>query len=332
MTEPVDQQALTDVSYLNPPSATGRKEVSGTFGIYFKYYEPTDGPIKASVLQTIHGIVGTADYWDAAPGGDRTYSFVDAAIAAGYAVLTYSSKPKDGIQVVQNRLQVGIAITIANLLREDGFGLGRKFSSVIGVGHSFGSIQLVGALAVAPTAFDAIILTGYTANHTSTPLSPFLTFQNTIANALGHTPAAKIPGARWTSLSSSYLATASQSADQLGFFSYPCGTLPHPTVEASTYTFGETLSIGDVDLPVDYTGLVQVVTGERDTVFCGYTCYDVPTSYTSKLDTVISQFPKVSPSNFSAYVVPGTGHGINFHPTSFKAYSVILDFLASHGL
>lgn len=100
-------------------------------------------------------------------------------------------------------------------------GLQRNFSSVVGVGHSFGSAQLVGAAGVSPSTFDALILTGFAANGTVQPLSSLLTFQSTIANTLVNSTAGDTYDADWNTLSNSYLITASQSADQLGFFSYP---------------------------------------------------------------------------------------------------------------
>ncbi|KAK4703592.1 hypothetical protein P7C70_g2620, partial [Phenoliferia sp. Uapishka_3] len=351
VTPPMNQQQMLAETYIasmatapfNVSNSNGTRIVNGTWEIYMQYCEPTGGPTKPSVLQTIHGIVGTAGYWDATPEGDEGYSFVVAANNAGYGVLSYdrlgvgnSSKP-DGIQIVQIGLEIQIAIEISTMLRNDTLGLNRTFSSVVGVGHSFGSDQLVGAAGVSPSAFDGLILTGFANNKTVSPLSSLLTFQNTIANTLPNTTAATTYDANWSELSNSYLITASQSADQLGFFSYPNYTqaaLDLFTASKGTYTIGELLSMTNFMPPANYTGPVQVVTGARDAPFCATNCYDVPAALniTSKLDTAKDLFPSLNASNFETFVVPGTGHAVNFHPTAPEAYGKIIAFLTSHNL
>lgn len=47
---------------------------------------------------------------------------------------------------------------------------------------------------------------------------------------------------------------------------------------------------------------------------------------------VAANFPKVAPSNFTAYIQPNSGHGINFHYNATGAYDVIQKFLNSKGL
>lgn len=69
--------------------------------------------------------------------------------------------------------------------------------------------MLAGAASVAPNIFDAIVLTGFTANVTSGPLG-LAAFQSTLANYA-------YP-ARFGSLSNSYVITPSVSNDQIGFF------------------------------------------------------------------------------------------------------------------
>lgn len=118
-----------------------------------------------------------------------------------------SSKP-EGIQIAQAGIEVGIAIEIANMLRNGSFGLG-QFDNVVGVGHSFGSIQLVGAAYQAPDAFDALILTGFSANGTIGPVG-LSNFGSTIASVA-------YPERFGNLTDNSYVITGTQSNDQLGF-------------------------------------------------------------------------------------------------------------------
>ncbi|KAL8279035.1 hypothetical protein RQP46_008493 [Phenoliferia psychrophenolica] len=327
--EPLNNQAMLAQTYIAAsatapfatPSSNGTRIVNGTYEIYMQYCEPSGGATKPSVLQTIHGIVGTAGYWDIAPGGNDSYSFVKAATDAGYAVLSFdrlsvgnSSKP-DGIQDVQIGLEIDIAINIAQSLRNNTLGLNRTFSSVVGVGHSFGSAQLVGAAGVSPTVFDGLVLTGFAANSTTEPLSSLLTFQNTIANTVANSTAGSTHDADWSALPNSYLITQSQAADQLAFFSYPNYTqaaLDLFTSTKGTYTMGELMSMSNIALPLLYTGPVQVVTGARDAPFCATNCYDVSSNYTSKLETAKALFPMVNSTDFATFVVNVVS---NFSPT-----------------
>ncbi|KAI5478020.1 hypothetical protein MNV49_005712 [Pseudohyphozyma bogoriensis] len=313
---PASQQAMIQEVYIDvqqtPPFdeqiSAGTATVSGTWNIYFRYCVPNKGIIKPSLLHTIHGLVATADYWDVIINGNPANSFVRAATAAGYAVLTYdrlgvrnSVKPPDGINTNQLSLQTAISLEINSLIRSNKLRLGRDFSSIVGVGFSFGSVMLLEAASRDPDAFDGLVLTGFTANFTLTPLSSFVTFHHTIAANAGF----------GGSLPKSYLITGDQSGDQLGFFSYPNYTqaaLNAFTQGKGTYTIGELLSVTSAHAAPDYVNPVQIVTGDRDTIFCQTNCFDAPPSangvaLSSKLDTARFVFPNVG-NKFSTYVVP----------------------------
>ena len=47
---------------------------------------------------------------------------------------------------------------------------------------------------------------------------------------------------------------------------------------------------------------------------------------------VKTNFPNVPDRNFTGYLQPDTGHGINLHYNATGAYMVINDFLNSKGL
>lgn len=69
--------------------------------------------------------------------------------------------------------------------------------------------MMSGAASVAPTIFDAIVLTGYSANVTNGPLG-LAEFTSTLANVA-------YP-ARFSQLDNTYVITPGPNADQLGFF------------------------------------------------------------------------------------------------------------------
>lgn len=77
-----------------------------------------------------------------------------------------SSHP-DGIQTVQINYEIAQSIGIAQALRNGYLSDLGKFTTVVGVGHSYGSNLLTGAAAMeAGNVFDALILTGFTDNST----------------------------------------------------------------------------------------------------------------------------------------------------------------------
>jgi pimeloyl-ACP methyl ester carboxylesterase len=80
-------------------------------------------------------------YWSIGGSGSK-YNYVEAALKAGHAILTYdrlgvgkSDKP-NGIKEVQTPTQVEITTELVKYLR--GKPNGQTFGRVIGIGHSFG--------------------------------------------------------------------------------------------------------------------------------------------------------------------------------------------------
>lgn len=71
----------------------------------------------------------------------------------------------------------------------------------------------------------------------------------------------------------------------------------------------------------------------NDLPYCGGDCLatgnpDIP----SVPATVAMNFPKVDPNDFTAYIQPNSGHGINAHYNATGAYGVIEGFLGGKGL
>ncbi|WWD16467.1 hypothetical protein CI109_100893 [Kwoniella shandongensis] len=307
-------------------------DVEGIYSLWFEYCEPKEGKPKG-IFQTHHGLVGNAGYWNVLLDGKTDNSFAESAAAAGWATLSYdrlgvgrSAKP-DGTNVVQIALETAQSIVIAEKLREGSLDSVGSFETVVGVGHSYGSALLSGVASVAPDTFDALILTGFTANSTTGPLGLFA-FQSTIASVA-------YPD-RFSADANDYVITPSVSNDQLGFFHYPNYTqsaLDKFTATKGEYTLGQQNSIsGPFSLTRDnFTKPVFVVTGENDAPFCAANCYVTSLGEgKTQLDTAKDLYPSVS--NFDTYVVPATGHGINFHTTAYEAYQRIVKFVTDAGL
>ena len=219
-------------------AAAPKISTQGTYSLYFEYCEPSSGNPKG-IFQTHHGIVGNAAYWNVQIDGSTNNSFAESAAAAGWSTLSYdrlgvgNSSHPDGIQVVQESYEIAQSIGIAEALRNGYLSDLGSFSTVVGVGHSYGSNLLTGVASMNPGVFDALILTGFTNNATQGPLG-LGGFDSTIASVA-------YPS-RFSNLSNAYVSTPSVSTDQKEFFHYPNYTqdaLNLFTTTKSEYSLGQ---------------------------------------------------------------------------------------------
>ena len=65
--------------------------------------------------------------------------------------------------IVQSPTDLAIATQFATMLRDGQIG-GTKFSKVVGVGHSYGSVQMQALTASAPQLLDGVLLQGFSMN------------------------------------------------------------------------------------------------------------------------------------------------------------------------
>jgi len=222
--EPADQYAVTAsfVHFLQANStqateiAGGPVNVSETFNIAAKLCYPknwTPSSSTKTIQFLTHGIGFNQSYWDFAQG----YSFIDVAAQAGYPTFSHdrlgvgASDHPDPIQIVQAPIQVEIIHQLVSFLR-GGKLAGTTFKNIVGVGHSFGSIQSVGVAAKYPKDFDGLVLTGFSTDTGSLQLT-FADFNTAIARL-------NQPD-RFGSLSNGYLVVDNAIANQFAFFYYP---------------------------------------------------------------------------------------------------------------
>lgn len=210
------QESLQANSNLFARVNGGPNTITGKFSIYGKLCFPLD-PKAAKEVQTVqfltHGDTLDSTYWDIAPG----YSYIDAAVAAGYATFSYDrigvgrSEHPDPNQVVQGPIQVEIAHALVTLLRDSKIGP-VSFKKVVGVGHSAGSTVTNGVTTKYPKDFDAVILTG-----TSTSAA----FVNTALASFDLTIANTDPSRKFAGLSNGYLVQPLQQSIQFPYYRWP---------------------------------------------------------------------------------------------------------------
>ena len=157
-----------------------------------------------------------------------------------------------------------------------------------------------------------------------------------------------------------YLANANGNSAQYlfllpGSFDPALGPIAEATKQP--VALGELLTLGSVPMVNAYAGPVLVFTGcklyfslfhllflssspsdanfflANDLPYCGADClatgrHDLP----SIPAAVAANFPMVGAPNFTAYIQPNTGHGLNFHYNATAGYRVINEFLGGKGL
>ncbi|KAI4179147.1 MAG: hypothetical protein L6R41_008009, partial [Letrouitia leprolyta] len=157
--------------------------VSDTFEISAQLCIPPNGNKKQNLFIATHGGLFDKRYWDPEINPSE-YSFVDAALAGGYSILTYdclgtglSDKP-DANTIVQAPFELEILRGITDLARngkllkhavsatsESTLNDSKlSFNKIIHVGHSFGSFLTSAFLATYGNQSDAAVITGYIPN------------------------------------------------------------------------------------------------------------------------------------------------------------------------
>lgn len=209
-------EMLQDNSVLFAKVNGGQRIIKDTYTIYGKLCFPAgaSGPKMIQTVQFLtHGDTLDSTYWDIAPG----YSYIDAAVAAGYATFSYDrigvgrSQHPDPLQVVQGPLQVEIAHALVTMIRN--FQIGPySFKNVVGVGHSAGSAVTQGLTTKYPQDFDAVILTG-TSTSTNFFGTALASFELTIAKSDASGIFAGLPNG--------YLVQPIPQAIQFPFFRFP---------------------------------------------------------------------------------------------------------------
>lgn len=301
--------------------------VNGTYdiGVTLCLPQPQQNQTALKLQLLTHGIGFDRSYWDLAPG----YSYVDVAAAAGYAVFFYdrlgvgASSKEDPIKTIQSPLELEILNALVIQLRGGSIG-SFKFSTVVGVGHSFGSALTQGVTAAYPAALDAAVLTGFSVNGSG--MAPFNLAQVPEIAALNQPY-------RFSGLPAGYLVVGSQAALQTTFFRAPGfdgAVLSLADATKGTVALGEYLTAGLTVAPAPaFRGPLAVVDGHEDLGFCFGNC-SYPTNLLAEVAAKL--YPGVAEDDIATYAAPDAGHGLNFHYSAAGAFAFIQEFLKSRGV
>ncbi|QDS67635.1 hypothetical protein FKW77_004502 [Venturia effusa] len=258
------------------------------------------------------------------------YSWVQYAGSKGYPTLSLdrlgsgkSSHPDPGV-VVQGAYEYALYHDLAQQIRKGTTGsLDRKYSTLIFVGNSYGSVTGNNLAARYPDDFDAFVLTGF--SKSVLPSLAGVALQNVM-------PASTVWPARFAKLSGAYLTSPHASSRTDSFFGDPKFVDFDPVVAQLYWAREDVVSTGqfistyaDITRAPAYKGRVLVVTGEQDQAFCGPGSSKVGKARCGTLlEETGSLFPNAE-YNFKS--IERTGHAIFFHRSVRKTFDIIDQFL-----
>lgn len=305
----------------------GTNTISGSWDIAARLCMP-GSPAAAASVTTVqlltHGATLDSTYFDFAEG----YSYIDAAAAAGYATFSYDrlgtgqSAHPDPIQVVQGPLHVEILHQLVLKLRSTTGLAGKRFTKIVGVGHSAGSTFTQAVTAKYPNDFDAVVLTGITTS-IATVGTAEAAFNLVIANSQP----------RFSGIANGYFTFGGGVPGvQFAYFRYPyfeTAILQKQASTIQTNTLGELLSFGLIVGPAaSYTNPAFILNGANDYVFCGGNCA-LPMDQNAAALSFF--YPAVGLKGKSGQE-SNAGHNLFQHIGAPKFYADVINFFKSNGL
>lgn len=300
--------------------------VGGTYDISAIYCEPKDAGAVDTVQLLSHGATYNKLYWHGLglPKEEaRKYSWAHAATEKGYATLAIdrlgvgnSTHPDPALEV-QQHLSAEIILEIAEQLRK-GEVVNKKFSKVVLVGHSMGSLIANVATQRRPKAFDAVILTGWSTNFIENSPKVFAGLQ---------LPAALVDPTRFKHLNLGYLTFSLKVAVTRLFYG-PEGTYDQKVRDfdwdhRDVVGAGEFITLLEGTNVSPYPGPIHIIDGEIDQSFCkDGKCSPGPEAIPGN---TASTFP--NSRNFTYSITPGTAHDLNLHKSAPKTFEAASEFL-----
>ncbi|KAL4998452.1 Alpha/beta hydrolase family-domain-containing protein [Aspergillus recurvatus] len=326
-----------DLDRWSAPNSTERirgvRPVHETFALSAQLCVPRDSN-KADILQiATHGLGFDKRYWDAELHPDK-YSYVDAALNAGYSILTYdrlgvghSDKP-DGYEIVQVPVETEILKELAVLARSGALSekapsvQAPSFNKVVLVGHSYGSGLTIAVLANYPSLADGAVSTG---------LIPNTQFGAAGQRAFDLEYAVTSDPSRFGDRGSGYLVQGTESSLQQIFFKkgfFEPEMLKYANGIKETGTAGEFVSFpGALAMPASgFKGPILFALAEYDMGTCLGDCKGTY-NLTALKDEMFQGAEDVS-----VHLQPGSGHALTMHVNATGHYGAIFAYLGEHGL
>ncbi|KZT28740.1 hypothetical protein NEOLEDRAFT_1239282 [Neolentinus lepideus HHB14362 ss-1] len=294
-------------------------------------YNPRIGPSNANCTRQNYQLEITSNnmVFQNVDSNANTFIGSGANVCNNFVMYVYndhlstglSEHPNDTYNVVQASTDLAIATKLLDMLKHGEIG-GQQFDKVIGIGHSYGSVQIQALSATVPQMLDAVLLQGFSMN-------------GHLLTSGAYSPATEVFPDRFnqSGLPSTYLTTLAPQTQQLNFWFFPYysdAAFDHNRKTEQPVTQGVLFTQGGLmQNATSFTGPVHVVTGANDWPFCFNDCYAVPanSTYTSIPEYVQELYPVTS--NFSVYIPENTGHAVNAHYSAPDVYQEMLAFVSN---
>ncbi|KAL6246616.1 hypothetical protein RBB50_006854 [Rhinocladiella similis] len=289
--------------------------ISGTYNIHGKLCSPAAG---GDVLQIAsHGAHYDGRYWNADSPGQ---SYVDAALGAGYSILTYDrlsagqSDHPDAYVGIQAPLELEVLRQLTLLARNGTLasmtGVGSAPKKTVHVGHSYGSFLTTAFIATYPELTEGAIITGF--------------ILNKYLGSIGDAPWAVT---RAPDRSPGYVLCQKVGIQNLFF----AGDFTQEQLDLGD-ALKQPVPIGEITSGYrllgatgPFKGPIHYILPEKDFYICGGDCkglYSVEQQY--------KIFPNAS--DIQIDIQPNTGHALPLHNNATAGFQVSFDFLAKNGL
>lgn len=284
-------------------------------------------------LLLLHGGTYNASYWSW-PDDPTVRSTVWAALRAGYAVtaidrLGYgeSTHPLSSMNTFAQQ-----AWTLHQVVTQLKNRTAGRFTSVVGIGHSFGAAELVNQAATYPQDYAALVVTGSGSK---------VSAATTAATHTAFSPAAVVWPARFgttgLNLDAGYL-TNTTAAGRLTTV-YTPGFVSSATVQFD-WTTEDTLALGEItSRPATLNTLtatirvpVLLLDGQHDSHYCDNSQAPAPAETnlddcSSSRSLFLAERANYAAACFAAAVVPNSGHDLTTEDGAATANHDIVDWL-----
>jgi pimeloyl-ACP methyl ester carboxylesterase len=313
---------------------------SGTFSIHAQLCVPKSSK-KNSILQIAsHGVHYDSRYWDSKYQPEK-YSYVDATLKAGYAILTYDrlgvgqSDHPDAYDVVQAPLELEILRQLTLMARngtlysfvenakpaDAAFSGLAKPSKVVHIGHSFGSFLTSAFIANYGNLTDGAIITGYL-------LTQFLGSAGSTSFSVEYAATSSPPYDR----PSGYVVCKKNGIQNIFF-----GGNPKTAFTPELLDYGNEIKqpvpIGEFASAFSLIGNygpsfkapVQYLLPEFDFYICRGDCNKL-----ANVTNLAQTYPNATAIEVA--IQPNTGHALPLHNNATAGFQLIYDFLGRHGL
>ncbi|KAF8582481.1 hypothetical protein K439DRAFT_1351088 [Ramaria rubella] len=319
---PVDVVLPIDPSSPAGLNSTDTFRLQTIFDVYGELCEPITKSGDA-VQMLLHGFSYTSQYWNFNANGFQNYSYVAHSCSNGISSFAYDT-PGAGrtTRPVSTDCQLPTASNISSsIARELKSGMinrllsgqEKRFTKVVGVGHSLGSSTLSYAAIHdgERSPFDGLILTVKQLNH-----GRVVTFDLI--------PASQISPGRFSGLDPGYVTTPNESVRSIFYgptatsFSQDILTLDFLTQDVGSTWMGEQNSF-TYEPANGFKGPVVEMVGSFDSLLCLPS--RGPCDRTSLQGSEAFYWP--DSRNFSVILIDGFGHDLNLEFGAAKAFSVM---------